>query len=654
MRKAQSKEALNLSRGDLIMGMNRFLTAARACIGVGAVLLATGCSVTIVRPADQTSAVPSSVASEVNLPAFYRPNTFRASLNERDVTPSYTVNTANGTASATLAGLSPGTYVLDVAACWGVGVLFVTQPQNPPSGCSGARSTFTVVQPRLALSLVAASVAAGDVVQASVQATPQLPTALTVSLASSNPAAVSAGAATVQPNTTTASANLSSASAGVATITASAAGYTSATASVAVRPRLTQLAPASAVPGATITGTGAGFVAPLRVQFGTTTPLVLATNVSATQFSVAVPSGLAGTSVQVTVQSNGQVSAPLTLVLTAPPPVARAMFRSQAQRMESIRFSHATPFASSSFLPIASVGVSTSTGMQSVGLCRNGAILARVSSSAVELFTVGGTAAAPTLTAGAKTPLPSGLSGVASDCVFAPGTLVRGTDAGLETIDPASNPLARQGLNNTGGSTAVGVALAASGTSVFRSTSTGLEAYSVSTPSTPTLQSNTIANMSGSPMGSALAWLVPGSTLVRATSAGIDVINVTTPTAVSHLATNNTGRQSATGVDVAIVGSGASARVVRATDEGIEVYDVSNTAQPKRCFFRNADQSSTGVGLVVIGDVAFRATDDTVEAYDLSGVLTASCPSTASNTAIPAPIQQAVQPATTGVALIAF
>lgn len=640
------------------MGMNRFLAAAWACMALGAVLLTTACSVTIVRPANQAIAVPSSVVSEVTLPALYKPNTFSARLNERDVTSSYTiniVNSTNGTANGTLTGLTPGAYVLDVGACWGINVLFVTQPQNPTSGCYADRSTFTVLQPRLALSLAATSVTAGDVVQANVQATPQLPDAVNVTLGSSNPSAVPAGAATVLPNTTTATANLSSASAGVATITASAVGYTSATASVAVRPRLTQLVPASAVPGDTIAGVGAGFVAPLSVRFGTGGPTVNATNVTATQFTVVVPASLLPGSVQVTVNSNGQTSAPFTLAVTAPPPVARAMFRSNADSIETIRFSHATPFASSSFLPASVVGVSTSTGMQAVGLCRNGATLARASSNAVELFTVGGTAAAPTLTAGAKTPLPSGLSGVASDCVFAPGTLVRGTDAGLETLNPASNPLQRQGGNITGGSTAVGVSLAVNGTSVFRSTSTGLETYSVSNPNAPVLQSNVIANMSGSTTGTALAWLVPATTLVRATTYGIDVVNVTTPTAVSHLGANNSGRQSTLGgVDVAIVGTGPAARVVRATDEGIEVYDVSNTAQPKRCFFRNADQSSTGVGLVVIGNVAFRATDDTIEAYDLSGVLTASCPATASNTAIPAPIQQAVRPATTGVALIAF
>lgn len=646
------------------MAMTRFLAAARACIAVGTVLLTTACGITIVRPVNQSSAAPSSVASEVTLPAFYKPNTFRASLNERDVTASYTisiVNSINGTANGTLTGLTPGTYVLDVGACWGINVLFVTQPRDPitgdpipTSGCYGARSTFTVVQPRLALSFVANSVVSGDAVHVNVQATPQSPNAVNVVLGSSNTAAVSAGALTVQPNTTTANGTVSSASAGTATITASAGGYTSATGTVTVRPRLTQLAPPSVAPGATITGAGAGFVAPVTVRFGAAGPTVNATNVTATQFSVVVPASLAPGSVMVTVRSNGQDSAPFTLTVTAPASINRAMFRSNADSIETIRFSHAIPFASSSFLPGSFLGVSTSTGMQVVGLCRNGATLARASSNAVELFTVGGSAAAPTLTAGAKTPLPSGLSGVASDCAFAPGTLMRGTDAGLETINPASSPLTRQGFNNTGGSTAVGVSLAVAGTSVFRSTSTGLETYSVSTPSTPTQQSNTISNMSGSPMGTALAWLVPGTTLVRATSAGIDVLNVATPTAVSRLGANNLGRQSATGVDVALLGTGAGARVVRATDEGIEVYDVSNTAQPRRCFFRNADLSTTGVGLAVIGNVAFRATDDTIEAYDLTGVLTASCPTTASNTAIPAPIQQTVRPATTGVALIAF
>lgn len=640
------------------MEKTRLWAAARACIAVGTALLSTACSVTIVRPADQTSAAPTSVASEVTLPAFYKANSFRAWLNERDVTSSYTVNNSNGKANGTLTGLTPGTYVLDASACWGVGVLFVTQPNTPTTGCSGARATFTVVQPRLALALGGISVFSGDAVPVNVQATPLSPNAVNVALGSSNAAAVAAGAVTIQANAAAATTTLSSASAGLATLTASATGYTSATGSVAVRPRLTQVAPASAAPGATVVGTGAGFVAPVDVQFGSLPQWVRANNVTATQFSVVVPATLAPgnmpINVPVTVRSNGQVSAPFTLVVTAPPPIARALFRSNANSIETIRFLQATPFASSSFLPATVLNVGTSTGMQVVGLCRNGATLARASSNAVELFAVGGSAAAPTLTAGPKTPLPSGLSGVASDCVFAPGTLVRGSDAGLETINPTSSPLSRQGFDNTGGSTAVGVSLAVAGTTVFRSTSTGLETYSVATPSAPTLQSNTISNMSGSPMGTALAWLVPGSTLVRGTSSGIDVINVSTPTAAMHLGANNSGRQSATGVDVAVLGAEPGARMVRATDEGIEVYDVSNPAQPQRCFFRNADLSSAGVGLVVIGNVAFRATDDTVEAYDLSGALSAACPATANNTVIPAPIPQNVRPASTGVALIAF
>lgn len=636
------------------MEKTRLWAAARACIAVGTALLSTACSVTIVRPVDQTSAAPTSVASEVTLPALYRANSFRARLNERDVTSSYTVNTASSTANGILTGLTPGIYVLDASACWKVDVVFVTRSTWPTEGCAEARSTFTVVQPRLALALGANSVFSGDAVPVNVQATPLSPNAVNVALGSSNAAAVSAGAVTIQPNAAAATTTLNSASAGLATLTASATGYTSATDSVAVRPRLTLVAPASAVPGATVVGTGAGFVAPVDVQFDSLPQWVRATNVTATQFSVVVPAMLAQGNVPVTVKSNGQVSAPFTLVVTAPPPIARALFRSNADSIETIRFLQATPFANSSFMPAALLNVSTSTGMQVVGLCRNGATLARASSNAVELFTVGGSAAAPTLTAGAKTPLPSGLSGVASACAFAPGTLVRGIDAGLETINPTSSPLSRQGFDNTGGSTAVGVSLEVAGTSVFRSTSTGLETYSVATPSAPTLQSNTISNMSGSPMGTALAWLVPGSTLVRGTSTGIDVINVSTPTAAMHLGANNLGGLSGTGVDVALLGTGPGARVVRATNTGIEVFDVSNTAQPQLCFFRNADLSSAGVGLVVIGNVAFRATDDTVEAYDLSGALSAACPAPATNTVIPAPIPHNVRPASTGVALIAF
>ena len=632
------------------MSTAKFASVRRAALGILIVSVATGCSVIIVEPKDQSVTVPASVASEITLPGMYKANTFRARLNERDVTSQYTV--ANGKATGTLTGLVAAPYVLDVDACWGLNILFVQQPQWPVSGCSSARASFSIVQPRLTLNLMPTSVTAVGSLQASVQVTPVPATAVNVTVSSSNTAVASIQpplTRTVAPNTASAGWTVSSVGAGTATIAASAPGYTGDTASVTVKPRLTQLTPSSAAAGTSLTATGAGFVAPLTVRFGNTTAPT-PTNISASQFNVTVPTGLAAGATQVTVTSNGQTSAPLAFTVSPPAATARALFRSMADRIEIIVFSQATPFATSTFAIPTLLTVSTSTGMQTVALCRNASTLARASSNALELFTIGGSAAAPTLTAGAKTPLPSGLTGVGSDCVFAPGALVRGTDLGLETLDPSTDPLARLGGNNTGGSSSVGVSLAANGTTVFRSHTTGLETYSVATPGSPTKQSNVTSNMSGAPTGSALAWLVPGSTLIRATSAGIDLLNVTTPTSPSRLGFNNTGHPSANGVDVAIAG----ARVVRATDEGIEVYDVSNTAQPQRCFFRNADPSATGVGLAVVGTVAFRATDETIEAYDLSGVLTAACPATASNTAIPAPIQQNVRPATTGVALIAF
>jgi hypothetical protein len=615
-----------------------------------ALLLTAGCSIIIVEPKDQSVKVPGSVASEITLPLMYKANTFSARLNDRDVTSSYTVDTTAGKATGTLTGLTAAPYVLDVGACWGIDILFVQQSQYPTTGCSAARAAFSVVQPRLTLTVTPTTLTAPDTLNATVQASPTPATGITVTLASTNAAVATVPiSVALTANSPSSTFTVSSVGAGTATINASAPGYTGDSAMLTVKPRLTQFAPASASAGTVLTATGAGFTTPLTVRFGTT-QAAAPTNVTATRFNVTVPNVAAGVS-QVTVTSNGQTSTPLAFTVTAPTPMttAHAIFRSTADRIETITFAQATPFANSTFAAPTAITVSTSTGTQNVALCRSGTTLARASSNAVELFTIGGTVTAPTITAGARTPLPSGLTGVGSDCVFVPGALVRATDLGLEAIDTATTPLARLGGNNSGGITSVGVAVANDGTKVFRSHTTGIEVYSLASPSAPTLQSNTIANMSGSATGTALAWLAPGATLARATSAGIDLVSVTgTP---SRLGANNTGRQSSNGgVDVAIAGT----RVVRATDEGIEVYDVSNTMAPQRCFFRNGDPSATGVGLVISGTVAFRASDERIEAYDLSGVLTAACPATANNTAIPAPIQQTVQPATTGVALIGF
>lgn len=609
----------------------------------------SACAVVVVRPVNNATPPPPSVVAEVKLPFLYRPGSFQARLNDRDVTSQFTV--ANGSATGTLGGLIEGPYVLDVDGCWGFAVLFVTQPPYPTTGCTTARSSFNVVQPRLVITLPAATATAGDTLNATISATPPPDSPLTVTLTSST-AVASAGATTIVANAPSATRAVQAVQAGSTTLSAAAPGYTTGTAMLTIRPRLSQLTPSSGPPGTTVVASGAGFVSP-SATFNNS-PLSLS-NATSSQFSFVIPAGSPGAR-NVVVTSNGQASTPLPFTVTAPPVAATmALFRSSSHggnnlgSVEIIRFTPATPFSSSTFAMPIVVAARPSPGMQNVGLCQEGNRLARVGAGNVEVFTIGGTVANPTLTLVAETPLATPLTAVGSACVFTAAALVRGTDLGIDVLNAAVNPITRIGSTFAGGLSSIGTAVQAYGDTVFRAHTTGLETISIATPTTPVIQRNTIANMTGSSQGTALAWLVPGTTLIRGTDRGIDVIDVSTPTAPSRLgaANLNTGL-SATGVAVAVAGT----RVVRGTATGIEVFDVSNTAQPRRCFFRNADLSTTGVGVAVIGTVGFRATDDSIEAFDLSSALTAACPPQPDGSLIAAPVVRAVQIGTTGVALM--
>jgi IPT/TIG domain-containing protein len=607
-------------------------------------LFLSACSVVINPPADQSTVAATAVPVNIGLPWLYKAGTFKATLNEADITSQFTVDAQAGTARATLT-LQPGSYVLDASACWGINILFVQAPPFPLNGCSSARSGFTVVQPHLVLGPSGLALNVGQSGTATVQAIPAPGASLTVTLAAGPALGVPAGV--TLPANSAAAQNISvqGASPGSATLSASAVGYTATSLAVAVKPLLSQLSPASGPPGTAVAVTGAGFVAPVSVKFGTAASISV-TPASGTQLSVTVPQLAAGT-VPVTVTSNGQTSAPLNFAVTAAPPSnVTTLFRATNDRVEMIQFTLGSPFSASTFGLLANPTTFTSPGMLSVGLCRDGSRLAWAGSANVKLFAIGGTAAAPTLTPGFATPLPSALTGVGTACAFLPTVLVRGTDTGVDNLDPATNPLAKLG-GFSGGLSSTGVALIASSPRVWRSHSTGLEQYDMTTPASPVRSFNVITNMSASTTGTALAWLVPGATLVRATNAGIDVVSVSATAAPSRLGFNNTGGSSSVGVGVSVVGT----RAIRATDFGIEVYDVSTPSAPVRCLFRNAGLSSTGVGVVAVGTLAFRVTNVGIEAYDISNT---TCPNPPSGTLIPAPVQlqTGLGTTTTGVAVV--
>ena len=614
------------------MKLKSLVAAAWAALSI---LFLSGCNVVIQAPADQSTVTTPAVAVNIGLPGLYQAGTFSARLNEADIASQFTVNAQSGSAAAGLT-LTPGSYMLDVSACWGLNIVFVQAPPWPLNGCSSSRAGFTVMQPRLVLGPSGLALAASQSGTATVQAIPAPGAALAIVLSASPASILLAPSAATVPANSAAPVNIpvQGVAPGPAAISASATGYTSASLNVSVRPLITQLSPASGPPGTAVAVTGAGFVAPVSVRFGTTA--VAVTPASATSLSVTVPQGLVAGATPITVVSNAQASAPANFSVTSPAPMNEtALFRATNDRVEIIQFTLNSPFGSSTLQLLGSVATPLSPGVLSVGLCRDATRLAWAGAANVQVFAIGGSATAPTLTLAAATPLPSALTGVGTACAFLPAALVRGTDLGLDNLNPAT--AARLGgFNGAGSST--GVALAAASPRVWRSHSTGLEEYSMSVPATPSLTANVVTNMTGSSTGTALAWLTVGTMLVRATNLGIDVISVS-GAAPSRLGFNNSGGGSSTGVGVGVVGT----RVVRATNAGVEVYDASAPAKPLRCAFNNTGgASATGVGVATVvlagSTLAFRATHVGVEAYDISAAMT-SCPKPASGTLIPAGVQ---------------
>src|SRR5258706_37188 len=458
------------------MNLRSLLAAACAAPPVA---LPRACTAAPRAPADQSTLTTSAVAVNIALPGLYRTGTFSARLNEADVTSQFTVNAQGGSAVAGLT-LAPGPYVLDVAACWGPDIVFVQAPPWPLNGCSSSRASFAVVQPSLALGPSGLALAVSQSGTATVQAIPAPSAALTIVLSASPASALGAPNTAIVPANSAAPVNIpvQGVGPGSAAISASATGYTSGSLNVSVRPLITQLSPASGSPGTAITVTGAGFVAPVTVRFGTTA--VPAAPVSGTQLSVTIPQGLVAGATPNTGTSHSPASA---------------------------------PFGSSTLQLLGSVPTPPSPGVLAVGLCRDGTRLAWAGAANLQVFSIGGTATAPTLTLAAATSLPSTLTGVGTACAFLPAALVRGTDLCLDNLNPAT--VARLGgFNGAGSST--GVALPAASPRVCRSHPPRPEEYTISVPAAPNRTASVVTNMTGSGTGTALAWLSAGTRMVRA------------------------------------------------------------------------------------------------------------------------------------------
>jgi len=622
---------------------------AHARLRAAAVALAAalaGCAVVITAPPTGSTGYTPTVPVEVMLPLPYVTGSFRAWVGERDVTPSFSVDAATRRASGALP-VTPGAVHLTVLACWWI-------PYNGPaptipiatSGCPTAAVDIAVQQAALQLTAAAMPVAHGASAAMGVSAVPPPMSALTVQLSgtgttASVPATVTIPAAASAPTRF----DLQATAAGNATLRAQATGWADATVPISVAPRLTRLVPADGLPGTSITLVGTGFASNSQVKVGTTTFSNLTPSAGGTRLAVTLPATMPVGAANVTVQSASVTSMALPFQVLG----NAVVFRGTNDRIETIGFTPGTPFSSSTLALLGSqTTTSVSPGILNVGLARDATRLARTGANDLQLFAIGGTPAAPTLTLLGATGLGGGLSGTGSAAAIGAGALLRATNTGLETIGGTGSPLPKLGSFNGAAST-FGTALAVDNVArrAWRSVDLGLETYDLADPAAPARIDNKIVGISTSTTGTALDWLDPGRILVRGTNVGLDLLDTTT-TSPTRPGFSITGGASSLGVAVAATGT----RVVRATSMGLEVWDVSTPAAPRQCSRNNqGDASATGVGVVVSGTVALRATNGSIEAYDISDT---SCPAAPSNTLIPPPVilRTGLGLSATGVALI--
>ena len=353
---------------------------------------------------------------------------------------------------------------------------------------------------------------------------------------------------------------------------------------------------------------------------------------------------------QISAAATGSPSPPALTVNVKQP--SMLLFRSHAAGVETYRF---TPGANAgSFQRVGSTSSSMAPGLTVVGLDRKGTTLIRSGSQGFEAYTIGGTVAAPTLTlAGAAPSTGQGspaLTGAGTAAAVAQGTWVRGISSGVETWQPGSGALTRQGSSNVGGGATAGQALLADSTRVLRSTPSSLEIWDVSTPSMPALLTNNISVFTSQTVP-AIAWIEPGLRLVRSHTNGIQTVTVdqtANPPTLMVSGQNATGGGTFGAVTVASNGT----LVARATGQGLEIYALQATGNPTRCGISNqGNGGAAGVAVTSRGSLVFRATPTSIEAYDLSGL---TCPQSNVATALTLPASiftTGVSPAATGLGL---
>jgi hypothetical protein len=645
-------------------------------------ILATGCDKTsfirITTPAD-SAMVTAPTPTRIELsPLGYTPNSLSVVLEQpmgsdfsvvADLTSAFAAPAVLGPnqfgTAAAIAVPRPGSYRIRAGACWNGEIYFVIAPNFPTSACKQAAVAFTVVQPAVTASVAALDLTAGISGTLGITLVPAPAANQQVDLASPLARPVVLGIAAGTAGATIAA--IQPLLAGSGTLTATAPPpYGRLSIPLTVRPQLTAASPAAAMPGATITVNGEGFVAPMRADFARPgIPDAAATVVNPQTATFTLPPFLSPGPEAFRIYAANQPSTAqrnIQILAGPAPAVPFILYRSHATGIEVISFTpgSAGPPGTFALLP-GGIASTVSPGLMVVGLEHNGANLVRSSSTAIEEFTIGGTANAPVLARAGQSPSTgqgsAALTGVGASVATQPGgSYVRGTDRGLEVWTLNTAPLVKAGSQqNMAGTSSTGVAVLVDNQMAVRSTASSLERWSIAGGNPSLVPNGVNTQVFSAQVGTGLAWIINGSYAVRSFASGIEIIEVTpSGTARPAGAFNNRGGT----VPFAAVGVASSANgpvAVRATANGLEVYSLPSPigTKPVLCGVSREGDTSPGGGVAVAtsGPWVFRASSYSIEAYWLGGVTCPMADNLGLLTLNPAILRNGLALATTGLGL---
>ncbi len=606
-------------------------TVTRLPLLLIALLGLAGCSgISNVTPADNTTVTPGSPVavrgefrSNIN-------NSLRIHLDGNDVTAQFNpvYATAPGTFSGTVTLTTPGTHRLTVSGDFTTYFLFI------PAGRSfqSKEVRLIVPGPSLTFSPAAVTTTPGGSVSVQVSLSTTSNNQVAVSLTAAPGSIITAPATTsIAPGTTNSPAfTITGSAVGDTVLTASAPGFTGDTLNVTVNPALNSITPATGPVGTSVTLSGAGFVAGnTSVSFGNT-PAPTPTALSANSLTTVVPAGLAPGNRAVSVTVAGNASSTLNFAVSATPmppaPPAATLFRTSAQDVQTFTFSAASGATPASFSLVDTDNATAQGGVFTVGLAQTATRLVRSSPADAQSFTIG-TPLSVTL----NSTRGGALSGTGSAIAISGTTVVRTIDFGIE-VSVLNAAGALGAFTSVGGSpSATGVAVDILGSLVVRAHSGGIDLFDVSVPGAPTLLSTPGTGVGDlSAVGTGVRF-ISATRVVRTFPQGVEIYDVSNTAAPTRLTVNRTGFvDAAMGTAVAVEPGGTA--IIRATSLGLERYPLPLAAATPPTHSLNSRTSTTGVGVIVVGALAFRATNDRLEAYSLPalGAPVADIPATVS------------------------